>query len=455
MSLNQTQTLAKFAAELTYDQIPADIIERTKFCIIDTIAACTFGSELPWSKMIIKHATTTSGPGNSSIFGPEGYKVQPAMAALSNGALSHSFELDNLRMPSVGIHPGAILVPSSLAMGQELGASGKDVITAFTAGLEVLSRIGNSAKHSCEELGFHAPGINGGFGSSMAAGSLMGLSPEQMTNALGIAGSLSSGVLEFAMSGTGGMVKRLHLGRAAESGILAATLARDGFTGPQTILEGKFGFLNVYARNAKIEQLTKDLGKHWDARLIVFKRFSCHITSHTPVQGILDMKAEHGFSGDDVAGIVIEGNEKIVSHHNISEPTDVMLGQYSTAFCTALALFKDPLDPRNFSEESINDPKIREVCRNTTLKELPKEKRYEYAYGSVLHVTLKDGRTITHGAPGFKGLPISPFTSDDLREKYMKLAYRLGEKEAGRLFDRLCDIEKIDNVGQIDFTGKR
>jgi len=236
---------------------------------------------------------------------------------------------------------------------------------------------------------------------------------------------------------------------------LAATLARDGFTGPQTILEGKFGFLNVYARNAKIEQLTKDLGKHWDARLIVFKRFSCHITSHTPVQGILDMKAEHGFSGDDVAGIVIEGNEKIVSHHNISEPTDVMLGQYSTAFCTALALFKDPLDPRNFSEESINDPKIREVCRNTTLKELPKEKRYEYAYGSVLHVTLKDGRTITHGAPGFKGLPISPFTSDDLREKYMKLAYRLGEKEAGRLFDRLCDIEKIDNVGQIDFTGKR
>lgn len=276
-----------------------------------------------------------------------------------------------------------------------------------------------------------------------------------MTNALGVAGSLSSGVLEFAMSGTGGMVKRLHMGRAAESGILAATLARNGFTGPQTILEGKFGFLNVYARNAETEQLTKDLGKRWDAQFIVFKRYSCHITSHTPVQGILDMKAEHGFSGDDVASIVIEGNEKIVSHHNIPEPTDLMLGQYSTAFCAALALFKDPLDPRNFSEESINDPKIREVCRNTTLKELPKDKRYEYAYGSVLHVTLKDGRTITHEAPDFKGLPIGPFTLDDLREKYMKLAYRLGEKEAGRLFDRLCDIENIDNVAEIDFTGER
>jgi len=454
MSLNQTKTLAEFAANLNYNQIPADVIERTKFCIIDTVAACTFGSELPWSKMIIKHATTTSGPGNSSIFGPEGYKVQPAMAALSNGALSHSFELDSLRMPSIGIHPGAVLVPSSLAMGQEVGASGKEVITAFTAGIEILNRIGNAAKQTCEELGFHAPGVNGGFGSAMAAGSLMGLSAEQMTNALGIAGSLSSGVLEFAKSGTGGMVKRLHLGRAAESGILAATLAREGFTGPQTILEGKFGFLNVYARNADTAQLTKDLGSGWDARLIVFKRYSCHITSHTPVQGILDMQAEHGFSGEDVASIVIEGNEKIVTHHDISEPTDVMLGQYSTAFCTALALFKDPLDPRNFSEESINDPRIRQVCRNTTLRELPKEKRFEYAYGSVLHVTLKDGRTLTHAAPDFKGLPIRPLSLEDLREKYLKLAYRLGKTQAVRLFDRLCDIENIDNIAKVDFTGK-
>ena len=454
MSLNHTQTLAKFAADLTYDQIPTDIIERTKFCIIDTIAACTFGSELPWSKMILKHATTTSAPGKSSIFGPEGYKVQPAMAALSNGALSHSFELDNLRMPSVGMHPGAIMVPSSMAMGQELGSSGKDIITAFTAGIEVLNRIGNACKHSCEELGFHAPGINGGFGGSITAGKLMGLDADHLTNAMGVAGSLSSGLLEFAKSGTGGMVKRLHLGRAAESGIFAATLARDGFTGPQTVLEGQFGFINVYARDANAEELTKELGTRWDAQFIVFKRYSCHITSHTPVQGVLDMKAEHGFTGDDVASIVIEGNEKIVSHHDISEPTDVMLGQYSTAFCAALALFKDPLDPRNFSEESVNDPKIREVCRNTTLKELPHEKRYEYAYGSVLHVTLKDGTTLTHEAPSFMGLPIGPFSLDDLREKYMKLAYRLGEKEAGRLFDRLCDIENIDNVADIDFTGK-
>ncbi|MBL22526.1 MAG: hypothetical protein CMM48_01365 [Rhodospirillaceae bacterium] len=450
----QTETLAKFASELKFEDIPPEVVERTKDCIIDTIAACTFGSELPWSKMMIDHALATSGSGKVSIFGPEGHKVQPAMAALANGTLSHSFELDNLRMPSVGMHPGASLVPCAFGMGQELGASGKDIITAFTAGIEVLSRIGQSSNHSSEDIGFHNPGINGGFGGAMAAGSIMGLDADRMTNALGIAGSLSSGLLEFAMSGTGGMVKRLHLGRASESGILASTLARDGFTGPNTILEGKFGWTNVFCRGADQAKLTAGLGEVWDAPHIVFKRFSCHITSHTPVQGILDMKAEHGFSGDDVAKILIEGTKKCGTHHYILEPTDVMLGQYSNAFCAALALFKDPMDPRNFSQESIDDPKIREVCRNVEIRELPEDAQYEYALGSRLTVTLKDGREITHDSPSFKGLPIDPLDRESLWEKFSKLCYRLGDKEAERLFEQLCEIETIDDIATLDTTGK-
>ena len=117
---------------------------------------------------MIAHATTTSGSGKVSIFGPEGYKVQPAMAALANGLLSHSFELDSLRMPSAGMHAGASIVPCAFGMGQEVGASGKDVITAFTAGIEVLTRIAQSSNHSSEDIGFHNPGINGGFGGGMA-----------------------------------------------------------------------------------------------------------------------------------------------------------------------------------------------------------------------------------------------------------------------------------------------
>jgi 2-methylcitrate dehydratase PrpD len=454
MMSTKTEILAKFASELKFGDIPPEIVEHTKDCIIDTIAACTFGSELPWSKMMIAHATTTSGSGKVSIFGPEGYKVQPAMAALANGLLSHSFELDSLRMPSAGMHAGASIVPCAFGMGQEVGASGKDVITAFTAGIEVLTRIAQSSNHSSEDIGFHNPGINGGFGGGMAAGYLMGHTPEQMTNTLGIAGSLCSGLLEFAMSGTGGMVKRLHLGRAAESGILAATLARDGFSGPNTVLEGKFGWMNVFCRGALEEKLTEELGTRWDADNIVFKRFSCHITSHTPVQGILDMKAEHGFSGDDVAKILLEGDKKCGTHHDIPEPSDVMLGQYSNNFCMALALFKDPRDPRNFSQKSIDDPKIREVCRNVEIKELPAANKFEYALGSRLTVTLKDGRILKHDAPSFKGLPIDPLDRDSLWEKFSKLCYKLGEKEAERVFEQLCNLGDIDDISTLDVTGK-
>jgi 2-methylcitrate dehydratase PrpD len=449
-----TQKLAKFASELKYDDIPPEVIERTKDNFIDTIGACTFGSELPWSKMVIAHATTTSGPGKASIFGPEGHKVQPAMAALANGTLAHSFELDNLRMPSVGMHSGACLVPPSFAMGQQLGVSGKDLLTAFTSGIEVLNRVGQSSNHSCEDIGFHNPGINGSFGASMAAGRLMGLTPDQMTNALGISGSLVSGLLEFAMSGTGGMIKRLHMGRASESGILAATLARDGYEGPNTVLEGKFGWINVFCRGAIEEKLTEELGTRWDAPCMLFKRFSCHITSHTPVQGILDMKEKYGFTGDDIAKVLIEGDRKAVTHHDIKEPQDVMLAQYSNNFCLALAMYKDPMDPRNFSMESVNDPKIRALAKKVDIAELPADQKYEYTHGTRLTVTLKDGRELKHDSPSFKGMPTDPLDRESLWQKFSKLAYRLGEKESERLFEQLCDLDKVDDIGTIDLTGK-
>ena len=451
--ITQTENLAEFATQLKFDDIPPEIVGRTIDCIIDTIGACTFGSELPWSKIVVNHAIATGNTGKANIFGPEGHFTSAAMAALANGTLSHSFELDNLRMPSVGIHPGASLVPSTFALGQEKGASGKDLITAFTAGIEVLSRIGQSSNHSCEEIGFHNPGINGGFGAAMAAGWLMKLDKKQMANALGIAGSLCSGLLEFAASGTGGMVKRLHLGRASESGVLAATLARDGFTGPSTVLEGKFGWTNVFCRNADQSKLTADLGQKWDASHIVFKRFACHITSHTPVQAMLDLKANYGLNINDISSILIEGHKKCSSHHNIPEPSDVMLGQYSNNFCTALALLKDPMDPRNFSQENINNPQIRELSRKVKVQELPEGKRFEYDYGSRITVKLSNGNELKHDSPSFKGLPTDPLDREGLWHKFCKLCKRLGHKEAERLFEQLCDIENIDDISLLNTTG--
>src|SRR5262249_14152224 len=151
-------------------------------------------------------------------------------------------------------------------------------------------------------------------------------------------------------SGSGAMVKRLHLGRAAESGVLAASLAADGFTGPVSVLEGEFGFLRVFCREWDLAALTRGLGERYETMTILMKRFACHITAHTPVEAVLDLRNEHKFSGADVASIAIAANERVVRVNNIPRPADRMMAQYSVPFAVALALHRDPRDPRSFDE---------------------------------------------------------------------------------------------------------
>ena len=257
---HETEQLAAYAAALRYEDLPPAVVQRAKDCIIDAVATISYGAELPWSKMVIAYAQHYGGGGKSAILGTGGLTVHAPSAALANGALAHAFELDATTMPNTGSHPSATLFTSSLAVAQERGLSGRDLITAFVAGGEVMYRIGQATKHSNEERGFHAPGTTGPFGAAMAVGRLRQFDKAQMTNALGIAGSLACGLLEFVNAESGAMVKRLHLGRAAESGVLAASLAGDGFTGPATVLEGEFGFLHVFCNEWDLPALTRGPG---------------------------------------------------------------------------------------------------------------------------------------------------------------------------------------------------
>src|SRR5262249_17899403 len=154
-----------------------------------------------------------------------------------------------------------------------------------------------ATQHSNERRGFHAPGTTGPFGAAVACGKLMGFDAERMRNALGIAGSLACGLLEFARAGNGAMVKRLHLGRAAETGVLAAARPAHGFAGRASVLEGEFGFLRVFCGNGfDPRELPRGLGDSYATRSIMLKRFPCHITAHTSVQAILDLRAEHHYA---------------------------------------------------------------------------------------------------------------------------------------------------------------
>lgn len=443
-----SQRLAEFAVGLTWDRIPPEVIERAKDCIIDTVGACVFGSQLPWTQTVIEYAKRNSAPGECSVFGTP-VRVRAPFACLCNGASAHAFELDALVEPSVGIHPSAALAVPGLAPAQGRKLSGKDLLTAYVAGFEVLYRIGHAANHSIEKVGFHSPGVVGVFGTAAVIGRLFGLDAGQMAHAFGIAGSLSSGLMEF--SSTGGMVKRLHLGRAAEGGFMAAVLARDGYTGPAGVLDGKFGILNVFCRDAQPERLTKDLGKMWHVMKTKIKRYSCHSTAQVPVTLALDLMERHKLAGDDVAGITVAGGEKVVAQHAINEPRDITMMQYSVPFCAAIALYRDPLDPRTFSEATLNDPKIRALARTAQVELLKSAPGYSSS-ACRLTLKLKNGRALTAEGHDFKGTPTMPLTRDELLEKFLKLTAHRDRAKAERLFSRLAETEKIADFSTLDFA---
>jgi 2-methylcitrate dehydratase PrpD len=286
--------------------------------------------------------------------------------------------------------------------------------------------------------------MTGVFGSAVAAGKVMALSPRQITMAMGIGGSFCSGLLAFVKSGQGGMVKRIHMGRAAEGGVTAANLAARGFEGPEVILEGKFGALEVFARDADLTALNKDFGSRWETLTITFKTFPCHVTSQSPVQALLALRAQNSFAPEDVAKITIEVSDKVLSHHADPAPRDVATAQYSLPFTMALALHRDPGDPQAFLDGPNQNPAILELAKRVKLEPYAKSGPNNNDMACRLHITLKDGRTLSIARTDFEGTTTSPLTRERLVQKFLKLSSTvLGESQRTELLARLNDLENV------------
>ncbi len=444
---HETVRLAEYAAGLRYEDLPPDVVQRAKDCIIDTVAVIVLGNGLPWSRIVAAYAQRVGAGGRSRILGAGGPTLHAPAAALANGTLAHAFESDNLTRPGAGVHPGATLLPPGLAVAQERGSSGRELITAVVAGFEVMYRIGYATKHSNERRGFHAPGTTGPFGAAVAAGVLLGLDAPRMTNALGIAGSLAGGLMEFARSGTGAMVKRLHLGRAGESGVMAASLAADGFTGPSSVIEGEAGFLKVFCTEWDMADLTRGLGSEFMSRRLCLKRFPVHMTAHTPVQAVLELQAAHGFTGVDVDRVTVAGSERMATINNIADPTDIMMAQYSIPFCVALALFRDPRDPVSFDDSALLDADIRSMCGRVSV--IVADPPTKAAAASIVTIQLKDGRSFTREVEEYSGTPARPLDRAELRDKFVTLTRTRYGAEAAGLFERLQNLENEAELGWV------
>lgn len=439
--------LARFAAGLRLADVPAEVLARARACIADALACAVYGSRFPWSAATAAYARRYGGRGPCALLDgqPSGAAgVAAPAAAFANACAAHAFEQDSLRFPGAGVHPGAVLVPAVAAACQETGASGERALLAFVAACEVLFRIGAASRHSSEALGFHAPGLTGPYGAAIAAGLIYGLDAGQLAHALGIAGSMSGGLLAFTKARSGATVKRLHMGRASEAGIVAARLAAEGYGGPETILEGRYGFLDVYCRDADPALLAGGLGSRWECLKICIKRYPCHVTAQPAMQCLRGLMAEHGFGGEDVARLELECSPKVASHHDIREPGDVMKAQYSVPFCVALALCRDPENPDSFDGSALRDPGIARLCGQIELRgatDLPT------AWSARIGIELRDGRRLQGQAENFKGMPGTPMSGAELEHRFKLLTESaLGAQAAAGWYGRLAELE-----GQPDF----
>lgn len=431
--------LADYAISLKSSEIPAEALRLAKFCLVDAVACALHGSTQPWSRMVLETTLATAGEGPAHLPGALPRGLPPAAAALCLGSFAHAFELDSLRKPGAGVHPGATIALPALMAAQAMDADGRTLLAAIVAGCEVMFRIGDATLHSAELAGFHAPGITGPFGAATVAGRLMGLDADQLSNAYGLCGSLAGGLLNFAKSGEGGMVKRLHLGRAAEAGMLAAQLAKRGFEGPHQILEGKFGVLDAFCDSADPARLTQGLGTQYAIETLCIKRYACHVTAQAPVQQLRELMLRHRFAGADIASLSLTVSDKVLSHHANAAPRDLMLAQYSVPFSVALAAFRDPEDPRSFDETALGDPAIGGLARAIALTGGRRK-----GWGTMVTVKLKDGREIDGEAESFRGCPETPFSDADLERKFLTLSQGRAD-----LFETLASIE---NRGDVQLT---
>lgn len=441
MEMGVTEKLAAHATNVRYEDMPQEVIEKAKDCLLDQIGVELVGSTLDWNKIAYRYVVDMGGRAESTIVN-YGTKAPALDVAFVNATFGQGCELDDVGFAAGG-HLSAATVPVGLALSEKEGVSGKALLSAIVAGCDVMYRLLLAVRPSSGKRGFHSHGIGGPFGAMVVAGRLLGLNREQMLHAFGIAGSHSAGTMEYDQ--TGGEIKRVHAGIAARGGIQAAMLARLGLTGPPTIIEGKRGFCRVFADQYDMDVITRDLGADFKIMRIWFKMYPCVAT----VQGVIDTLAslieKHKIRAEEVEEIKVGISETSLSHGGaIYEPRDVASAQFSLPFSLALRLLKNNNDLSLYMDSKLwTDPQVLALARKVKSYADPKAKG-DQNYNTTMEIKLVDGRSVKAFQEYPPGSPLNPVSRDELRKKFKKLAAAV--MPDNRIEEIIAMVERIDQV---------
>jgi 2-methylcitrate dehydratase PrpD len=442
-----TRELSCFLAGLRFEDIPDEAVERTKELFLDWVASSLAGKNARPVCILERFAETmgpAGGPGEILI---SRRRTSPLFAALVNGASSHVVEQDDLHNASV-FHPATVVFPAALAAAQHTGASGRDLIAASVVGYETGVRVGSYLGRSHYKV-FHTTGTVGALASAAAVSSLLGADEEAMLHTLGSAGSQAAGLWEFLRDGADS--KQLHTAKAASDGLLAAYLARDGFTGATRILEGEQGMAAGMSSDADPEELLEGLGERWAVVETSFKfHASCRHT-HPAADALLEGMREHGLTAERIARVRARVHAAAIDVLGpVSDPHTVHQSKFSMGFVLALIARSGTAGIDDFTEEALEDQELREFSERVEMVLDPEiDAAYPRRWIGLVEIETTDGKHVTSRIDVPKGDPTNTLTRQELEEKARSLAAFQGgasDREMGRLMDRIWSLDREPDV---------
>jgi 2-methylcitrate dehydratase PrpD len=445
--LSVSQQIAEFAADLTYESLPARITERAKLHMLDVIGTALAATRFDFSHNALAGLTALDEHGTHSVIGMPA-KLPLRDAVLLNGILAHGLDYDDTH-PGAIVHPSSSAFPCALGVGEKVNATGADLITAYVLGIDVATRVGVTAAGAMHTLGFHTTGIAGHFGCAVAAGKLLGLTKEQLTRAQGLAGSTASAVSEHRADGAWN--KRMHPGWAGVGGITAAALARGGFVGTRKIYEGADGVFRSHTgerfRELDLPAMTRGLGEKWFIEEVAIKPFPiCHLL-HACADAALALRRKHGLKPDDVAKVRALLHPE--TFHYVCEPAEMRrrpvsdyMAKFSVQYVVAACFVRGKFGYAELESSALNDPDILALAQRVSHEADPESQFPKYFSGGVV-VTTKDGRELVHMEKINRGAGERALTGDEIADKFMDNAeLALARDEAMRIRDFVLELER-------------
>ena len=448
-----TRAIAQFISQLRYDDIPNEVIERIKLLILDSLGCALYGSALEWSRILRATLAGLDVTKACRVWGTPELLSAPH-AALVNGTLIQSFELDDVHRQGV-LHVGAVTLPPLLAVTElRPGLSGRDFLRSAVAGYEIGPRVGKCMGPQHIGQGWHSGATVGVFSAVSGAAAALRLSSEQAVHALGIAGTQSSGLMAAQY---GAMVKRMHAGRAAQSGLYGALLAQAGFTGIVDIFESPYGgFCSTFSRSNdrfNLDELSWELGREWETMRISLKFYSCVGSNHTTLDAIRNMQNKTPFGADDITSIVVHGSQVTVEHVGWPyKPQGLVSAQLNLPFCVATLLLEGDVFVDQFTDEVVDDQRRIELSKKVSVVHDPAitARGANYRHMVRVEVHLKNGVSLEQTVEAPRGSEISFASEAEIVQKFKKLAtHVVSDTRADEVVNVVLGAEKLARAEQI------